>query len=59
MVVLGGLGSIKGAFLGGIILGLLETTGAIIVGPGLKDSIVFISFILILILREIYQSREG
>jgi len=59
VVVLGGLGSIKGAFLGGIILGLLETTGAIIVGPGLKDSIVFISFILILILREIYQSREG
>jgi len=59
VVVLGGLGSIKGAFLGGIILGLLETTGAIMVGPSFKDSIVFISFILILILREIYQSREG
>jgi len=59
VVVLGGLGSIKGAFFGGIILGLLETIGAIIVGPSFKDSIVFLSFILILIFREIYQSRQG
>lgn len=59
VVVLGGLGSIKGAFFGGIILGLLETIGAIIVGPSFKDSIVFLSFILILIFREVYQSRQG
>jgi len=59
VVVLGGLGSIKGAFLGGIILGLLETIGAIIVGPSFKDSIVFITFIVILIFREVFQSREG
>jgi len=58
VVVLGGLGSIKGAFFGGIILGLLETVGAIIVGPSLKDSIVFISFIFILIFREVFQSRQ-
>lgn len=59
VVVLGGLGSIKGAFFGGIILGLLETIGAIVVGPSFKDSIVFLSFILILIFREVYQSRQG
>jgi len=59
VVVLGGLGSIKGAFFGGIILGLLETIGAIIVGPSYKDSIVFITFIVILIFREVFQSREG
>jgi branched-chain amino acid transport system permease protein len=59
VVVLGGLGSIKGAFFGGIILGLLETMGAIVVGPSLKDSIVFLSFILILIIREVFQSRQG
>jgi branched-chain amino acid transport system permease protein len=52
VVVLGGLGSIKGAFAGGIVLGLLETVGAFLVGPQFKDSVVFVTFILILIIRQ-------
>ncbi|MDR3588814.1 MAG: branched-chain amino acid ABC transporter permease [Negativicutes bacterium] len=52
VVVLGGLGSIKGAFVGGIVLGLLETLGAFFVGPQFKDSVVFVTFILILIIRQ-------
>lgn len=52
VVVLGGLGSIKGAFVGGIVLGLLETLGAFTVGPQFKDSVVFVTFLAILILRQ-------
>jgi branched-chain amino acid transport system permease protein len=52
VVVMGGLGSIKGAFFGGIVLGLLETLGAFFVGPEFKDSVVFVTFIIILILRQ-------
>jgi branched-chain amino acid transport system permease protein len=52
VVVLGGLGSIKGAFWGGIVLGLLETMGAFFVGPQFKDSVVFVTFIVILIVRQ-------
>ncbi len=57
VVVLGGLGSIKGAFVGGIVLGLLETMGAYVVGPQLKDSVVFVTFLAILILRQHLVSR--
>lgn len=60
VVVLGGLGNIRGAFVAGIALGLLETLGSLAVGPAFKDSIVFISFILILILRQRFvMSRAG
>jgi branched-chain amino acid transport system permease protein len=57
VVVLGGLGSIKGAFMGGIVLGLLETMGAFVVGPQFKDSVVFLTFLAILILRQHLVSR--
>lgn len=60
VVVLGGLGNIRGAFVAGIALGLLETLGSLAVGPAFKDSIIFISFILILILRQRFvMSRAG
>lgn len=52
VVVLGGLGSIQGAFWGGIVLGLLETLGAFFVGPQFKDSVVFVTFIIILVVRQ-------
>ncbi len=52
VVVMGGLGSIKGAFFGGIALGLMETLGAYLVGPQFKDSVVFVTFLVILILRQ-------
>lgn len=51
--VAGGIGNINGAMLGGIILGLLETFGVVIIGipQGLKDTIAFSVLILILLLR--------
>jgi len=51
--VVGGIGNISGAMLGGIILGLLETFGVVILGipQGLKDTIAFSVLILILLLR--------
>ena len=51
--VVGGIGNINGAMLGGIILGLLETFGVVIIGipQGLKDTIAFSILILILLLR--------
>jgi len=52
VVVMGGLGSIKGAFFGGIVLGLLETLGAFFIGPQFKDSVVFVTFLIILLVRQ-------
>lgn len=51
--VVGGIGNISGAMLGGIILGLLETFGVVILGipQGLKDTIAFSVLIMILLLR--------
>ncbi|MCC8191203.1 MAG: branched-chain amino acid ABC transporter permease [Planctomycetes bacterium] len=58
VVVLGGLGNVRGAFVAGITLGLLETIGSLVVGPAFKDSIIFITFILILIVRQKYVSLQ-
>ncbi len=51
--VVGGIGNISGAMLGGIVLGLLETFGVVILGipQGLKDTIAFSVLILILLFR--------
>jgi branched-chain amino acid transport system permease protein len=58
VVVMGGLGSIRGAFLAGIALGLMETLGALAAGPAFKDSIVFLTFIFILIVRQRLAMRR-
>ncbi len=58
VVVLGGLGSIPGAFIGGLVLGLLETGGGFIVGPAFKESLVFIVFIIILVVRSRIEARK-
>jgi branched-chain amino acid transport system permease protein len=50
-VVLGGFGSIFGAYLGGIIIGLIETISALFISPSLKTLAAFVVFILILIFR--------
>ncbi|MEM3446769.1 MAG: branched-chain amino acid ABC transporter permease [Candidatus Korarchaeum sp.] len=50
-VVLGGFGSIFGAYLGGIIIGLLETVSALFISPSLKTLAAFIVFILIILFK--------
>ncbi|MDR1731310.1 MAG: branched-chain amino acid ABC transporter permease [Synergistaceae bacterium] len=52
VVVVGGLGSIPGAFAAGIFLGLLETLSSLLVGPSFKDLVVFLTFIVILVARQ-------
>ena len=47
---IGGLGNIKGALAGGLILGLAENFGALYLGPSLQNAIGFLLLILVLLL---------
>jgi branched-chain amino acid transport system permease protein len=49
--VLGGIGSIPGAMLGGIILGVAENLGAAYVASGFRDAIAFGILVLILLVK--------
>lgn len=49
--ILGGIGNIPGAMLGGILLGVLEALGAAYISIAWKDALAFLVLILILILR--------
>jgi branched-chain amino acid transport system permease protein len=49
--ILGGIGNIPGAMLGGVLLGLIESLGAAYISTGWKDAIVFGVLIGILIVR--------
>lgn len=51
VVVLGGLGSIPGAIVGGLILGLVENFASVLLEPGYKDAISFFLLVAILVLR--------
>ena len=49
--VLGGIGSMPGAMLGGLVLGLVESVGSGFISPRYKDGIAFVVLILLLLLR--------
>lgn len=49
--VLGGIGSIPGAFLGGVILGILENLSKAYISSKLSDAIVFSVLILVLLVK--------
>jgi branched-chain amino acid transport system permease protein len=51
VIVLGGLGNIFGALIGGFVLGLLETIGVAITSPGLRPILSYSVFILVILLR--------
>ena len=50
-VVLGGLGSIPGAFVGGIIIGLVQSLTLLVLPFQLQNTGVFVAFLLVLYLR--------
>lgn len=49
--IIGGIGNIPGAMIGGLVLGVLETMGAAYISIAWKDAIAFFVLILILIFR--------
>jgi branched-chain amino acid transport system permease protein len=51
IVVLGGMGSVLGATLGGIIVGVTESLAAVYVASGLKELLVFVLFLGLLLFR--------
>ena len=51
IVVLGGLGSVPGAVLGGFTLGVAEHVSTLVLGPGLQEGIGFVVLLAVLIFR--------
>jgi len=49
--VMGGIGNLRGALLGGLVLGVVENWGSAVFGTQWKDVVAFVLLILILLLR--------
>ena len=51
VVVLGGLGSVWGAYIGGLIVGVVEAFAGYYIDPVLRSAVWFIIFLIVLIVR--------
>jgi branched-chain amino acid transport system permease protein len=51
IVIIGGMGSLTGAFLGGILVAVAESLGAVLLAPSLKELVSFVLLVLILLFR--------
>jgi branched-chain amino acid transport system permease protein len=51
VVVLGGLGSVAGAYIGGFLIGITEALAGFYIDPSLKQAVWFAIFIAVLVLR--------
>jgi branched-chain amino acid transport system permease protein len=51
IVALGGFGNIGGAFLAGIIVGLVENVGGFLIGPEFKYALVFVLYLIVISIR--------
>jgi branched-chain amino acid transport system permease protein len=51
VVVLGGLGNMMGALLGGLIIGIIDSLSGYYIDPALKEMFYFIVFLLVLLLK--------
>jgi len=58
--LLGGVGNLWGALLGGLFIGLAENLGVLIISPGYKDAIAFGIMLLMLLVRPsvLFNGRE-
>jgi branched-chain amino acid transport system permease protein len=50
-VALGGFGSLLGAFVGAIIIGLVEAVGGVLIGPSYKYALVFALYLIAILIR--------
>lgn len=50
-VALGGFGNITGAFVAGIIIGVVETAGGVFISPVFKYTVVFVMYLVIISIR--------
>ena len=51
IVALGGFGNIGGAFLSGILVGLIENVGGFLIGPEFKYTLVFVLYLVVISIR--------
>ena len=51
IVIVGGLGSLTGALLGGVLIGLSEALAALVISPALKTTFSYALLVLVLLLR--------
>jgi branched-chain amino acid transport system permease protein len=51
IVIIGGMGSLLGAFVGGLLVGVSESLGAVILVPSLKELVSFVLLVVILLFR--------
>ncbi|WP_341351154.1 hypothetical protein [Nocardioides convexus] len=49
--VMGGIGNLRGALLGGLVLGVMENWGSALFGQNWKDVVAFVLLVLILLVR--------
>jgi branched-chain amino acid transport system permease protein len=51
ITVLGGMGSVTGAMMGGVLIGIAESIGGAYLGSGWKEVVVFVLFLLVLLFK--------
>ena len=59
MAVIGGLVSVPGAVIGGLLLGVLESLGAGLISSGFKDAIAFLVLLVVIFVRSSRPSWLG
>jgi len=51
IVIIGGMGSLVGAFLGGLLVSVAESLGAVLLAPSLKELVSFSILVVVLLFR--------